>query len=477
MATLADEFVADLGEDEEVNDNEEKDEEDEPSDADESAPQEDMEVETVTFSQIKQIANLIQSDTLKDLLERVQYQMQVAPNAPNRKVIGPVEEHPEYKLVVDSNNMTVEIAMEISRIYKFIRDHYSKKFPELESLVMNPLDYASVVQRIANEMDLTKVDLNGILPAATIMVLTVTATTTSGTPLPEEEMVEVLEACKLILELDAARRKIVDYVESRMTFIAPNISTIVGSSIAARMISVAGGLTALAKMPPSNIPALGASKKTLAGFSSSTVKSHAGLLYECDIIKKTPSMWKVKAVRVLAGRFVLAARVDAFHQDPSGVTGSRFREEVEKKIEKWEEAPPMKLPKPLPAPDDRPKKRRGGKRVRKLKQKYQMTELRKASNRISFGTEAQETYRNTDKTLGMIGVSGFGKVRLTAQDKGILKKTKPQKSFDSGAASGLSSSLAFTPVQGLELNNPVAENKESKLRYFGTSDLTFHKTK
>ena len=46
--------------------------------------------------------------------------------------------------------------------------------------VHHPLDYARVVQRVGNEMDLTLVPLDDMLPAATVMVVTVTATTTSG---------------------------------------------------------------------------------------------------------------------------------------------------------------------------------------------------------------------------------------------------------------------------------------------------------
>jgi U4/U6 small nuclear ribonucleoprotein PRP31 len=38
------------------------------------------------------------------------------------------------------------------------------KFPELESLVHHPIDYAKVVQAIGNEMDVTLVDLENILP-------------------------------------------------------------------------------------------------------------------------------------------------------------------------------------------------------------------------------------------------------------------------------------------------------------------------
>jgi len=39
--------------------------------------------------------------------------------------------------------------------------------------VHHPVDYARVVSRIGNEMDLTLVDLDDILPAATVMVVTV----------------------------------------------------------------------------------------------------------------------------------------------------------------------------------------------------------------------------------------------------------------------------------------------------------------
>ena len=42
-----------------------------------------------------------------------------------------------------------------------------------------------------------------------------------------------------------------------MNFIAPNISAIVGASIAAKLMGAAGGLTKLSKMPANNISLLG----------------------------------------------------------------------------------------------------------------------------------------------------------------------------------------------------------------------------
>ncbi len=65
----------------------------------------------------------------------------------------------------------------------------------------------------------------------------------------------------------------------------------------------------------------------------------------------------------------------------TGESGRRLRSEIERKIEKWQEPPPAKPEKPLAAPDDKPRKRRGGKRARKIKEKYATTEVRKQANR------------------------------------------------------------------------------------------------
>lgn len=67
------------------------------------------------------------------------------------EIIGPIEEDPEYQLIVESNALVSEINNEIQIVHKYIRDRYAKKFPELESLVLNPLDYARVVKRIGNQ--------------------------------------------------------------------------------------------------------------------------------------------------------------------------------------------------------------------------------------------------------------------------------------------------------------------------------------
>jgi U4/U6 small nuclear ribonucleoprotein PRP31 len=43
------------------------------------------------------------------------------------------------------------------------------------------------------------------------------------------------------------------YVSSRMNILAPNLSAIVGTTTAAKLLGVAGGIGALAKMPACNV--------------------------------------------------------------------------------------------------------------------------------------------------------------------------------------------------------------------------------
>lgn len=87
-------------------------------------------------------------------------------------------------LIVEANNLAVEIDNDISNIHKYVRDLYAKRFSELESLVVNPLEYITTVKELGN--DITKAKHSQVLQQhltqATIMVLSVTASTTQGYP-------------------------------------------------------------------------------------------------------------------------------------------------------------------------------------------------------------------------------------------------------------------------------------------------------
>lgn len=93
-----------------------------------------------------------------------------------------------------------------------------------------------------------------VLSSATAMIVTVEAATVSDDRiLTDLEWRRVDKAVAVAEELEDARKTILEYVESRMSFMAPNLSAIVGTRTAAKLMGVAGGLTGLSKMPSCNV--------------------------------------------------------------------------------------------------------------------------------------------------------------------------------------------------------------------------------
>ena len=119
-------------------------------------------------------------------------------------------------------------------------------------------------------------------------------------------------------------------------------------------------------------------------------------------------------------RCALIARIDAARACPDGSQGRAVREDVDHKIEKLQEPPPGQSVKALPVPAEGPKKRRGGRRARKQKERLQMTEVRKQQNRMAFGVAEEEIGHQfgSTKGLGMAGKGGVpGKIRAVVADK------------------------------------------------------------
>ena len=134
---LADELLADLEDGvEEEFDNEEETVHD--------IEDVDMSVED-HGSSVRSVAKLRDSEDLKRIIDSID----TFSSKPKRDAVaGPVEADPEYKVIVDANNMTVEIDNEVNVIHQFIKYIYSKRFPELESLVPIALEYIGTVKTL-----------------------------------------------------------------------------------------------------------------------------------------------------------------------------------------------------------------------------------------------------------------------------------------------------------------------------------------
>lgn len=448
-------------------------------------------------------------DILSRTLQKISHYRSHA-SAPTTDV-GNIEDHPEYHLLTQSNSLSTQIDGDVAMVHKFIRDHYSTRFPELERLVTTPLEYAKVVSIIGNgPMDSESIKrlqtatdnpmglgLKAVLDGPSLMVVTVEATTSKGRELSPDELSRVRLACDMMVSLHKAKQTLAEYVQSRMSIFAPNLTALIGSLTAAQFLNAAGGLTGLSKTPACNIPSWG-SKKRQAGLATNIGIRQQGYLYNSDIIRGIPNDLKKQAMRIVAAKLVLAARVDRIHSSPDGSTGDQLKSQCLERLEKLTEPPPNKGQRALPIPGDKPSRKRGGRRARKAKEAVAMTDLRKAQNRMAFGKEEKEVGYGTGEGtigMGMIGAQNDGRIRniqidqrtrakLSAKNKGwggastiggaassiggfgqtagsidLRGKGLRASGVGSvvGSATGTASSLAFTPVQGLELVDPKVQ--------------------
>ncbi|CAE6476525.1 unnamed protein product [Rhizoctonia solani] len=453
--------------------------------ADELDAEDVQKMELGGIEDVRKVAKLEGSKRMTDIIKEIA-KFTENPSTPEQMAL-PAHENPEYALIVAANNLSVDVDNEILVVHKFIRDHYNPRFPELEQLVTDPNMFIRTVRAIGNPPDLVAASqsISDVVPPAIRMTIAVTATTTRGEELKPASWQAVQNACALADRLEEARKTIFSYVRSRMSILAPNLSKIVGTTTAAKLLGVAGGLGGLAKMPACNVHLLGAQKKITAGFSTATQNRHTGFVFQSELVQQTPAEYRMKAQRTVGAKCVLAARMDMERTRRDGAYGEELRGKIEKHLERLAEPPPQKVIKALPIPDDGPKKRRGGKRARKAKEAYAMTELRKLQNRMEFG-KAEEEVGAFDETkgLGMMGNS-FGRVRAGAADaKSKAKLSKANKlrtqaitrAAHSATTSGTATSLSFTPAQGLELVNPslaAARVKAANDRWFAGNTGTF----
>jgi U4/U6 small nuclear ribonucleoprotein PRP31 len=450
--------------------------------------------------------------TTPSCLQKINHYLNLPPDQ-QTKNIGNIEDNPEYKLMTEANTYSTSIDGEIILVHKFIRDHYSTRFPELERLVQNPLDYAKTVAIIGNgPMDdvkslsnstdnPVKQSLRQVLDGPTMMVVTVEATTTRGVALSDQELLSIRHACDMTLQLDKAKRVMTDYVQSRMSVFAPNLTVLIGSLTAAQLVNFAGGIKGLASTPSCNIAPWGSKKQTQTGFATNVGVRHQGFLYNSPLVREVPSDLKKQAMRIVSAKLVMAARVDSTHGSPNGQDGERFKDECINRLDKLVAPAPNRGARALPAPDDKPSRKRGGRRARKAKEATAMTDMRKAQNRMAFGKEEAEIGYGTGEGtvgLGMIGAAQTGSIRTQQIDqrtRAKLSKKNPgwggatpapsgiastfHGGFGSGTASVLrnsglrtsgvgmgsgTSSIAFTPVQGLELVDPKVRDEMNRKR-------------
>lgn len=367
-------------------------------------------------------------DEIEDITKHTTLPVKIQP------VLSQIEEYLGSKYVSKSkessflstvNSLSLEVSEEVKSIHSFIKLRYHKKYAELESLFPNAVEYARLVKILGNELKVEENDRLGFISREKLLMLSMSTLQAlkSGKHLTELEVDQINKACDLLLSLTASKERLSSYISGRLAVLAPNVTAIVGPDVASQFLTALGSLEKLASTPACNLPSLGSSKHSI-GLRHVT-NEDASYLANSDIIQSTPEEFRKQAMRIVSGKITLAARIDLSNSLPDGSQGRKWRTEIETKIEKLGQAPEQTKIKALPVPVEQKAKKRAGRKVRKLKAKFELSELRKAQNIMVFGKKETTITDSYGEEIGL-GITGsLSKIPINSGNK--AKVTKAMK--------------------------------------------------
>ncbi len=292
---------------------------------------------------------LIEQDILESEDDSIRFRKEVAIHIARNRIRAATERRD--LLVKQAIDSVDEVDRSINEMDMRLKEWYSLHFPTLVNEVENPETLATIISEIGLKNEITSENLAKLgLSQKKVEAIAANRTRDTGADIrPEDaEIIRNLgETLRVLVEL---RHNLQKYVEKVIREVAPNMSTLVGPLIAARLLSHAGSLKDLARKPSSTIQVYGAEKALFRSLKTGAAPPKHGVIYQLPEIHTAPYWQRGNISRALAGKLSIAARVDAYSKRN---IGAKLRAEFEEKIEEIQ----RKYPEP---PSSKSKKGKGG---------------------------------------------------------------------------------------------------------------------
>merc|ERR1712021_213265 len=154
-----------------------------------------------------------------------------------------------------------------------------------------------------------------------------------GQEIGELDMINITRFAQRVVDLHQYRADLHRYLTNKMAHVAPNLSTLIGEMVGARLISHAGSLTNLAKYPASTVQILGAEKALFRALKTKGNTPKYGLIFHSSFIGRAKPKNKGRIPRYLANKCSLASRIDCFDESSTDTFGKKLQAQVEERLE------------------------------------------------------------------------------------------------------------------------------------------------
>jgi nucleolar protein 56 len=316
-----------------------------------------------------QDAYLLESGLLKEKEGIASFRREVAIHISRAAITAASEE--KDLLVKHAIDAIGEVDRSINILAMRLREWYSLHHPSLNDLVEEHEVFANVVSNCGerSRIEIDCLSKAGV-PEQQAQSIMNAMLRDLGAPFEANDLSIAQSLANTVQTLYVKRREIEEYVGQIMESVAPNITTLVGPLVGARLISLAGSLLDLAKKPSSTVQIYGAEKALFRSLKTGTDPPKHGIIYQVPEIHSAPYWQRGKIARALAGKISIAARIDAYSKRDIGTElKKKFLERVsEIQKQNAEEPPPKPAKKFTKKPSKRgrsrgnQKKKRGGKR-------------------------------------------------------------------------------------------------------------------
>lgn len=240
-------------------------------------------------------------------------------------------------MVIQAVALYQDLDKEINNYVMRLREWYGYHFPELSKIVQDNIQYTKVVRAIGMRHKVAQANLSETLPEDVVAEIHAAMEISVGTDIGEQDESFILALADQVIELDNYRTSLNEYLHTRMMAVAPNLSIMVGETIAAKLIAKAGSLMGLAKYPASTIQILGAEKALFKAMKTGKQTPKYGTIYQAKLVAAAQGRIKGKISRALSAKCALCVRFDALAEeteDPSlAPLGNESKRYIEKRME------------------------------------------------------------------------------------------------------------------------------------------------
>ena len=239
-------------------------------------------------------------------------------------------------MIIQAISLLDQLDKDINTFAMRVREWYSWHFPEMNKIVKDNVMYARAAAFIGNRDSLTDDKIPElekiVLDEGLAKEIADAAKMSMGWDANEGDMLNVEQFTNRVVSLATYRTRLYEYLVSKMSQVAPNVATLIGEMVGARLISHAGSLTNLAKCPASTVQILGAEKALFRALKTKGNTPKYGLIFHSSFIGRAGTKNKGRISRYLANKCTMAARIDAFSDAPTRSYGEALRDQVEERL-------------------------------------------------------------------------------------------------------------------------------------------------